>query len=267
MTVMVNSVAFAPEDGRAPGATPATASAPLPAQGRDHLAVLSLDSRATVRDAASGDEIVTLAGPVSGPAAIAYSPDGRLLATPNADGRAKVWDAATGRELLALQGSGSITGLAFLPPAGEHGGTGARGQASSGAQVAFLPGGAGAPSPGSTSPCAGTAQALTGECGTLLAAGGSDGVVQVWLIPAPSGPTGTPPAARLELTLPAHQGRIWSLASALTPGSGADGLRLATSGPDGTVKVWQISGASPRPSRREAARTACGWPPAAPTGP
>ena len=35
---------------------------------------------------------------------MAWSPDGKRLATANGDGTAKVWDAAGGRELLTLKG-------------------------------------------------------------------------------------------------------------------------------------------------------------------
>lgn len=47
---------------------------------------------------------LTLAGQPGEPelTAIAYSPDGRRLATGQADGRLRIWDAATGEELLSL---------------------------------------------------------------------------------------------------------------------------------------------------------------------
>src|SRR5207302_2692585 len=50
-------------------------------------------------------------------ASIAFSPDGRQLATGNGFGIAHIWDAQTGRRLLRLDGGHihSLSGLAFSP--------------------------------------------------------------------------------------------------------------------------------------------------------
>jgi WD40 repeat protein len=47
-------------------------------------------------------ELLTLRGHVDEVATVAWSPDGRRLATGSFDGRAKIWDAETGKELLTL---------------------------------------------------------------------------------------------------------------------------------------------------------------------
>jgi WD40 repeat protein len=52
-------------------------------------------------------------GPVK---ALAYSPDGSLLASGGADGVAKLWSVATGQERAALKGhAGEVLGVAFSP--------------------------------------------------------------------------------------------------------------------------------------------------------
>jgi RNA polymerase sigma factor (sigma-70 family) len=57
-------------------------------------------------------EILTLGGVGS----MAYSPDGKRLASPNGDNTANVWDALTGQELLSLKGhTGRVLSVAYSP--------------------------------------------------------------------------------------------------------------------------------------------------------
>ncbi len=47
---------------------------------------------------------------------MAFSPDGRLLATASEDGTAQLWDPATGEHLRTLTGqTGWVRGVAFSP--------------------------------------------------------------------------------------------------------------------------------------------------------
>jgi WD40 repeat protein len=47
---------------------------------------------------------------------VAFSPDGRLLATASYDGTAGLWDPATGEHLRTLTGhDGPVLGVAFSP--------------------------------------------------------------------------------------------------------------------------------------------------------
>jgi WD40 repeat protein len=59
---------------------------------------------------------LTLRGHISDVFSIAFSPDGKRLATASADHTAKLWDALNGRELLTLHGhTGDVRGIAFSP--------------------------------------------------------------------------------------------------------------------------------------------------------
>ena len=60
--------------------------------------------------------MLTLAGHRDCVRTVAWSPDGRRLATGSGDARAKVWDVETGKELLTLRGhSDSVYSVAWSP--------------------------------------------------------------------------------------------------------------------------------------------------------
>lgn len=62
----------------------------------------SLDNRAKVWDAQSGQCLLTLQGHSSRVSSFAYSPDGGRILTGSVDGTAKIWDAQKGQCLLTL---------------------------------------------------------------------------------------------------------------------------------------------------------------------
>jgi WD40 repeat protein len=67
-----------------------------------------------VWDVASGREVFSLKGHTSQVYSVAFSRDGRRLASGSQDGTIKLWDAATGQEVLTLKG-GPVGSLAFSP--------------------------------------------------------------------------------------------------------------------------------------------------------
>jgi WD40 repeat protein/serine/threonine protein kinase len=79
------------------------------------LACASRENTVIVRDAQTGEELLTLKH-FEGVTSLAYSPDGKRLVSASRDNTVKVWNAQTGEELLSLQGHGnSVDSVAFSP--------------------------------------------------------------------------------------------------------------------------------------------------------
>jgi hypothetical protein len=72
-----------------------------------------------VRDAITGQELLTLKGHTEGTLSMAFSPDARHLASGAWDGTVKVWDVVGGLELLTLPGhQREVNAVAFSPDGG-----------------------------------------------------------------------------------------------------------------------------------------------------
>ncbi len=171
-------------------------------------------------DVASARRLRSLVGHPSTVSAVAFTPDGRLLATGSQDGSVGIWDAADGRARTTFRAGGSaVLSLAFTPAADELAAsaqdgairffdvvTGQERMGVGGGQVGagpirFVPDGRG-----------------------LIAAGG-DGVVRVW-------ETSPDPGWVL---LRDHEGAVESVAFA------PDGRTLASGGADRKVRLWDLN--------------------------
>jgi WD40 repeat protein/DNA-binding SARP family transcriptional activator len=177
-------------------------------------------SSARIWDVATGRSVFTTAPQNGGIPAVALSPDGRSLATPNVQGFAQVWDTRTGRIVATFTNqTGEVDGLAYAPDGKTIATTGTDGTArlwdpSSGMQVLVLRGHEG--------PVADVA--FSGD-GRRLATASDDGTVKVWDV--------TPGGSRDWLTLEAHPGGVESVAYDDT------GRRLLTTGyVDSKAKLW-----------------------------
>jgi WD40 repeat protein len=95
-------------------ASRAVAFSPGPGAPGRRLAFVDGNS-VRVCDAATGSELFRLGKHPNSVDSVAYSPDGRRLASGSTDGVVKVWDAETGRETLAFHHAGGILGLALSP--------------------------------------------------------------------------------------------------------------------------------------------------------
>jgi WD40 repeat protein len=208
----VLGVAFSPDGQRL-----ATASGRLP--WLDPQA--GEDWTGKVWDAVTGRELFTLKGHTGRVFAVAFSPDGRRLATAGADKTAKVWDAVTGRVLLTLQGhTDAVLGVAFSPD-GQRLATASWDatvkvwHARTGQELLTL---------------RGHTHGVWGVCfnpdGQRLATASIDGTAKVWDLRTGQG----------LLTLKGHTLGLLSVSFS------SDGQRLATASRDGTAKVWDVRG-------------------------
>jgi WD40 repeat protein len=165
-----------------------------------------------------GQPVRTLSGHSESVNSVAFSPDGRLLASGSGDWTIKLWDVATGSEVRTLRGhTGGVNSVAFSPDG--------RLLASSSGEIKLWDVASGREVRTLSGHTNGVTSVAFSPDGRLLASSSDDKTIKLWDV-----------ATGSEVrTLTGHTDHVWSVA--FSP----DGRLLASGSLDHTIKLWDVA--------------------------